>query len=51
MGFYTCIQFILDETKYTSHAGTVERDTCKGHSLQNFIVQTWQTFKKALDQI
>lgn len=51
MGFHSCIQFILDETKHTSHAGTVERDTCKGHSLQNFIVQTWQTFKKTLNQI
>lgn len=51
MGFYTFIQFILDETKNTSHAGALERDTCKGHSLQNFIIQTWKAFEKALDQI
>lgn len=50
MGFYTCIQFILDEAKNTSHAGTVERD-CKGRSLQNFIIQTSKAFEKALDQI
>lgn len=51
MGFYTCIQFILDETVSTSHAGTVERDTSKGHSLQNFIIQTWKAFEKVVDQI
>lgn len=33
VGFYTCIQFILDETRGTSHAGTVERETRRGPSL------------------
>lgn len=41
VGFYTCIQFILDETRCTSCAGAVERETCRGPSLQNFILQTW----------
>lgn len=41
VGFYTCIQLILDETRCTSCAGTVERGTHRGPSLQNFILQTW----------
>ena len=41
VGFYTCIQFILDGTRCTSCAGTVERETCRGPSLQNLILQTW----------
>lgn len=40
VGFYICIQFILYETRCISCAGTVQREMCRGPSLQNFILQT-----------